>query len=132
MVKIKQIDDKFYVEDNGELLEIVDKGSVDKKTGKMWYKLPENSSNRKFIREVDLVEGHELKYRETRILSARTTISKSLTDYMNEDDLKLYNEIIERAQQAREAAKQKAQSPVEKMKAQIARLEARIKQYQNE
>lgn len=132
MVKIRQIDNKFYVEDNGELIEIVDKGSVDKKTGKMWYKLPENSSNRKFIREVDLVEGHELKYRETRVLGTRTAISKSLTEYMSEEDLELYNAIIARAEKAREEAKAKAQSPEEKLRAQIERLKAKLAQLSEE
>ena len=132
MVKIKNIDNKYYVEDNGELLEITDKGSVDKKTGKIWYKLPENSSNRKFIREVDLVEGHELKYRETRILGTRTTTNKSLTEYMTEDDLRLYNEIIERAEKAREEARQKSQSPEEKLRAQIAKLQAKLDQLKSE
>lgn len=132
MVKVKNIDNKFYLEDNGELLEITDKGSVDKKTGKIWYKLPENSSNRKFIREVDLVEGHELKYRETRVLGSGATKSKYLMNYMTEDDLRLYTEIMTRAQNAREEAKRKGQSPIEKLTARIAKLQSQLDQLKSE
>lgn len=132
MCKIRNIDDKFYIEDKGELLEITDKGHFDKKTNMIWYKLPENSSNRKLIQEKYMIDGQELKYRETRILGTRTTTSKSLTEYMTEDDLRLYNEIIKRAEKAREEARQKAQSPEEKLRRDIARLQARLEQLKSE
>lgn len=127
MVQIKQIDEQFYVEDNGELMPISGKNSIDKKTGMAWYVLPENSSNRKFIQAKHLQDGYELKYRETRVYTG-TSSKKSLTEYMSEEDLAEYNAIIARAEKAREEAKAKAQSPEEKLRAQIERLEAKLAQ----
>lgn len=131
MVKIKQIDEQFYVEDNGELLAISGKYSYEKKTGINWYHLPENSSNRKVIQEKFLIDGYELKHKETRVVGS-TGGKKSLTEYMSEEDLALYNEIIARAEKAREEAKAKAQSPEEKLRAQIARLTAKLEQLKEE
>lgn len=131
MVKIKQIDEQFYVEDNGELLPISGKNFLEKKTGINWYHLPENSSNRKLIDARKLVDGYELTHRETRVIGASTS-KKSLTEYMSEEDLELYNAIIARAEKAREEAKAKALSPEEKLRAQIAKLQARLDQLKSE
>lgn len=131
MVQIKQIDEQFYVEDNGELLPISGKNFLEKKTGITWYKLPENSSNRKLIDARKMVDGYELTVRETRIVGVSSG-KKSLTEYMSEEDLAEYNAIIARAEKAREEAKAKAQSPEEKLRAQIERLTAKLAELSEE
>lgn len=100
--------------------------------------LPENPANRKYFstKKLETIgdEGLELTYKEPRVLGKRLPGSGStqkLTDFATEEELKVYNNLLEKWKQRREEAKKKADDPIAKLKAQIAKYEAKIKELES-
>ena len=83
---------------------IVDEGKT--------LKLPENPSNRKFfsIKKIEEAGGTlELTHKESIKIGERSSVSKSLEDYMTDEEKKIIDDIKKKAEQRREDAKKKAQ-----------------------
>lgn len=133
MVKIKIIDGKNYLDNDGDLQEIT-RSFVEKKTGKTWYYLPTNSMNRKLIDETKMVDGYELKYRETRTMGSygSGTNKKPFYDYLTVEELEQYNKLVEIGMTRKKEAEKKPQLTeaeklrirIEKMKQQLLELES--------
>lgn len=118
------------------------KSGIEKKTGILWYTLPENASNRKLINAAKITDGMVLEYRETRVLGPRAegTGTKSLkwTDFLTDlekETLELYKANCEarmQAEQERIKAEKEANKEQDKLDKSIARKEALIAKYQAE
>ena len=135
MVKIRKIEEKYYIEEaNGELLEITEKGKYfEKKTGKTWYKLPVNSMNNKIINEANLVDGYELKYRAPKDYtnSSNSSNKKHFSEYLTPEELAEYNRLVELGyQRKREAETKKPLTEKEKLELQIKKLQEKIAKIQ--
>lgn len=136
MVKIKIENDKKYLIDGDKINEIT-KSFVEKKTGKTWYHLPENSVNRKLIDETKLIDGYELKYREPKTVS-NSVNKKGFEEYLTTEELAKYNECINTAyelkqialERKKESEKRKPLTEREKLEMQIAKLQAKIAKMQ--
>lgn len=92
--------------------------------------LPENPSNRKYFntKKVDNNNGEiELTYKETIKIGTTTksTSTKSLEDYLSDDDKKTYLELVEKAKKAKELATTK--TPEQKLREKIEKLQAELK-----
>lgn len=133
MVKIYKENETIYMEDDGDIVELNEHITIDKKSGKEVIKLPENSANRQWIM-VDKVteEGIVLAYKETRTIGARSP-KKHWTEYLDENELFEYdraNEILDElkaiAEQRKQAEKEKPMTAEEKLRAKIAKLQAQI------
>lgn len=140
-IKIYAQDSKYYMEDlNTNTTVEVTKITHEKKTGKDWLTLPENSANRTFV-SIDKINRYGelvLEYKESRTLGPRDPEQTSKTDrpktprlsdlaeYLTEDEHKIYEELKAKAM-ARYAKVQK-QNALDQMKKQIADLEAEIAQ----
>lgn len=131
MATIIKKGDKYAIEDNGvntPVTQIVDNGKT--------LKLPTNSSNRQYfsIKTFDAknVDGKlELTYKPTVKITrdpntAPRTI-KPIEDWLNEDDRKIFLELKEKAQKARDEANTKAPTTdLEKAQRALARAEAQL------
>lgn len=87
--------------------------------------LPENPSNRKYYSTLRLQdmpeEGIELTYKATRVLGPRlpgSQVTQKITDFATDEELKVYNNLLEKWKQRREEAKKKANDPLEKARRQ--------------
>ena len=130
MVKIYKEQDTIYMEDNGDIVDLNEHITVDKKTGRDVIKLPENSANRQWIM-VDKIteEGIELAYKETRTIGARLpgVDKKPYIEYLTDEELAEYNRLIEVAKARKaEAEKRTPMTAEEKLRAKIAKLQAMI------
>jgi hypothetical protein len=125
MVQIRIIDGKNYLEVDGDLHEIT-KSFVEKKTGKRWHYLPENPANRKLIDEDKMVDGYELKFRETRTIGSYNTGNKKhFTEYLEPEELAEYNRLVELAYNRKKEAEKKPQlTEAQKLMAKIAKMQA--------
>lgn len=141
MVKIKIENDKKYLIDDDKINEIT-KSFVEKKTGKTWYYLPENSVNRKLIDETKLIDGYELKYREPKTVS-NSVNKKGFEEYFTTEELAKYNECINTAyelkqialERKKESEKRKPLTEREKLEKRIAKMQeelAKMLEYSNE
>jgi DNA anti-recombination protein RmuC len=127
-ITITKLDERKYsfIEEGKEEV-ILDKDedfSFEKKTGKWYIRLPENSLNRKVISTSKFNENPEIvldKYKET--ISISSSSKKSLEDYMTEEEKKTIQEIRERAEQRRDEEKKRLEeakkNPIEKAKKQV-------------
>lgn len=103
--------------------EIVDGGKT--------LKLPTNPSNRKYfsIKKVEEAGGQiELSYKETIKLGANTN-RKALKDYLTAEEQAIIEELMGKARERQEAAREAAKKPMskeEKLRAKIAKLEAEL------
>lgn len=132
MVAIRIIDGKNYLDNDGELVEIT-KSFVEKKTGKTWYHLPDNAANRKLIDETKLVDGYELKFRETRTVGSYATgiNKKHFTEYLTTEELAEYNRLVELGyERKREAEKKPELTEKQKLELQIKKLQEKIAKMQ--
>lgn len=126
-------DGKFYVEDNGvRTAECVVKPY---KGGRHEIHLQPNSSNRKIWDWDDAKEkcangGRiQLLYKPSIKLGTVTrnnVPNAKLIEYLNGEDKAEYMAIIERAKAAMEAARKKPMTEEEKLRAQIAKLQAKL------
>jgi DNA anti-recombination protein RmuC len=127
-ITITKLDERKYsfIEEGKEEV-ILDKDedfSFEKKTGKWYIRLPENSLNRKVISTSKFNENPEIvldKYKET--ISISSSSKKSLEDYMTEEEKKTIQEIRERAELRRDEEKKRLEeakkNPIEKAKKQV-------------
>lgn len=126
-------DGKFYVEDNGvRTAECVVKPY---RGGRHEIHLQPNSSNRKIWDWDDAKEkcanGGRIKLLFKPAIKLGTVIRNNvpnakLIEYLNDEDKAEYMAIIERAKAAMEAARKKPMTEEEKLRAQIAKLEAKL------
>ena len=132
MVAIRIIDDKNYLDNDGELVEIT-KSFVEKKTGKTWYHLPENSANRKLIDESKMIDGYELKFRETRTVGSYGSgvDKKPFYEYLNTEELAEYNRLVELGYARKKEAEKKPElTEKQKLELQIKKLQEKIAKMQ--
>lgn len=129
-MKVYKKDGKFFMEDQGNIVELTPNKDY-------WLKLPTNSCNRVWTNcaKVDKAAnqcvdyGDEVKVPRT-ITGRSATERKPLEDYLDDDDRKLYLELVDKAKKAREEATkkkpltelEKAQRAVEKWQARVALL----------
>lgn len=103
--------------------EIVDEGKT--------LKLPVNPSNRKYfsIKKVEEAGGQiELSYKETRTIKGNTN-RKTAKDYLTAEEQAIIDELLGRAHDRLQAAREEAKKPMskeEKLRAKIAKLEAEL------
>lgn len=97
------------------------------KDGIEWFPLPQNSAEWRSLRLSTLIK-HDyemtLETREPRTIT-NTTPRKSIREWLSEDDQKLYDELIARAEENKKAAKQPL-SKEDKLRAQIAKYQAQL------
>lgn len=137
MVKIIKTKNGVVLSDNG-VESAIGEPKLDKKTGREYYTLPENSANRHFIQKsvIDKMETDELEleYRETRSLGARVSTGdrKPWLEYLTDDELEQYNSLIEIAKQRKaEAEKKPVLTKREKLELKIAKLKEQISKIQD-
>lgn len=134
MTKIYTENEKFYINENGNITELT-QTVFEKKTGETYFKLPDNESNRKLIRK-SLIERKgeiELTYKETRVLgqisdepkkSTKAPKLNELVELLTDDERAIYKELMDKA--ATRLAQKKKLEALEAMKAEVARLEAEL------
>lgn len=89
-------------------------------------KLPENPSNRKWLSIKKIGEQLELEYKETKVFGPRSeqTPRKGIEDWLNDEDKKLYKQLIEKAKKNREeATKRQPKTEKQRLLEKIARLQ---------
>lgn len=96
--------------------------------------LPENPANWKYFstKKLETIpeEGIELTYKAPRTLGPRlpgSGMTQKITDFATEEELKVYNNLLEKWKARREEAKTKANDPIEKAKRQFERAQAKYK-----
>lgn len=132
MVKIEIKNDKNYLNIDGELFEITE-SYFEKKTNKTWFRLPPNPANRKVIDKTKMVDGYELKFRETRTVNSygNGINKKQFTEYLSVEELAEYNRLIKIGyERKREAEKKPVLTEKQKLELQIAKLQAKIAKMQ--
>lgn len=132
MVAIRIIDGKNYLDNDGELVEIT-KSFVEKKTGKTWYHLPANAANRKLIDETKMVDGYELKFRETRTVGSYGSgvDRKPFYEYLTVEELAEYNRLVELGTARKKEAEKKPElTEKQKLELQIKKLQEKIAKMQ--
>ena len=111
---------------------------LNKKTTDNYLYLPEQcvkDTNRRLI-SIKMISGVEMyeitpkEYHEPRTLSTNT---KSLMDYLNDEDKAIFTQLIEKAKKAREeATKKEVLTPVEKAQRAVERAMAKLKALQEQ
>lgn len=115
------------MEDQGNIVEVTPNKDY-------WLKLPTNSCNRVWTNcaKVDKAPNQCVDYGDEvkvpRIITGRsTTERKPLEDYLNEEDRKMYLELVEKAKKAREeATKKKPLTELEKARRNVEKWQARV------
>ena len=126
MCKVDVSEGKYFMEDNGQVVEL--------KTmlthGKLEVKLPENSANRQFVmcHKIDQLGEITLepKTNDPRVLPKSMSV-KALDEYMTDEEREIVEAIREKCKARAEAAKAEKKGENEK-----AKLAARIAKYQAE
>lgn len=131
-MKVYLQNDKAYMDDNGNIVELTKTG-LEKSKNKMYYVLPENSLNRKYLYVDKLKElgtiDYGTAYKETRTLG--TKVGK-WQDYLTDEERKTLDKIKAECEKRLEAAKElkKPQTEKEKLLAKIAKLEEQVAKYE--
>ncbi len=124
-------DGKFYLEDGEKTIELTN--IYTDKFGVQSIKLPENSCNRQWVKVEYLKKKGEIDYgdeiKEKRILnlSGDRKSSKKWYEYLDENDMKIALELIEKAENIR---KSQINDPVEKMKKKAEEYQRKIEEYE--
>lgn len=129
MCKVYVSEGKYFMEDNGQVVEL--------KTmlthGKLEVKLPENSANRQFVMCHKIDELGEIilepKTSDPRVLPKGMS-TKALDEYMTDDERKIVEEIREKCKARAETAKaeKKDENDKAKLLAKIAKYQAELEQ----
>lgn len=125
-ITIEERNERFYLTDNGVETEVTDLAKPDKKTGELWIKLPENSANRQWcsVKQLRKLGGKKVyEYKESR---TGTTTRKTDRDYLSEEDQTMLDALLAKAKAAKEAAKKQPMTEEEKLRAKIARDQAKL------
>ena len=128
MCKVYVSEGKYYMEDNGQVVEL--------KTmlthGKLEVKLPENSANRQFVMCNKITEeGLVLEPRTNEPRQFGKSVStKSLEEYMTDEERKIVEDIYAKCKERAEAVKaeKKVDDKKAKLLAKIAEYEAQLKE----
>lgn len=131
-MKIYLQNDKAFMEDNGNIVEITKTG-LEKSKNKMYYVLPENSLNRKYLYVDKLKEQGTIDYGDA--YKATRTIGTSTgkwQDYLTNEEKETIDKIKAECEKRLEAAKElkKPQTEKEKLLAKIAKLKAQVAKYE--
>lgn len=122
---------KFYLEDNNQTIELTN--IYTDKLGVQSIRLPDNSCNRQWVKVEYLKAkgvidyGDEVKEKRTLNFSGDRKSSKKWYEYLDENDMKVALQLIEKAENIRKA---QVNDPVEKLKAKIAEYQAKIAEYE--
>ena len=132
IIKSETSTEGYAIDDNGQVVDLTEKNRyIDKRRPDvLYYHLPNNSANRQYIAANKLSDGLVLEYKESRPTGSRSVEKHPIEYYMTEDELAMYNEIVENAKARKvEAEKpkqltalEKAQLAYEKAKAEVERL----------
>lgn len=131
-MKIYLQNDKAFMEDNGNIVEITKTG-LEKSKNKMYYVLPENSLNRKYLYVDKLKELGTIDYGDA--YKATRTIGTSAgkwQDYLTDKEKETINKIKAECEKRLEAVKElkKPQTEKEKLLAKIAKLKEQVAKYE--
>lgn len=133
-MKVYLQDGKAYMDDNGSIVEITKTG-LEKSKNKMYYVLPENSLNRKYLYVDKLKEMQTIDYGD-EVKATRTigTSAGKWQDYLTDDEKDTIAKIKAECEKRLEAAKElkKPQTEKEKLLAKIAKLKAKVAKYEAE
>lgn len=115
-MKIYKQEDKFFMEDQDNIVEVMPNKDY-------WLKLPANSCNRVWVScaKVDKAPNQCVDYGDV-VKQSRTTTGtshKKLEDWLNDEDRATYLALVEKAQKAKEDAKKKPMSKLEKAQKQV-------------
>lgn len=127
-VTIVERNNQFILIDNGVETDVTALAKPDKHTGELWIKLPDNSANRQWcsvkkLRKLGGTITYDLK--QPRAITNQGT-RKGTRDWLNEEDQKLWDELIAKAETAKKAAAKKPMTEIEKLQAKIARDQAKL------
>ena len=133
-MKVYLQDSKAFMDDNGSIVELTKTG-LEKFKNKMYYVLPENSLNRKYLYVDRLAEMQTIDYGDT--YKATRTIGTSAgkwQDYLTDEERETIKRIEDECKKRLEAAKElkKPQTEKEKLLAKIAKLKAQVAKYEAE
>lgn len=128
MMTITKISENSYKFIDGENEATLTKISLEKKTGKYWLHLPyPNSMNRKLIcldkfNDNDTVTIEDAKSSPTRNPDSPKKIpTNSLIEYLTDEEKKIYEELIQKAQKRKALAD--ARKEIEHWENEVKRLE---------
>lgn len=126
-MKIYKQEDKFFMEDQGNIVEVTPNKDY-------WLKLPANSCNRVWVScaKVDKAADQCVDY-GTIVKQPRTVTEashKKLEDWLNDEDRATYLALIEKAQKAKENAKRKPMSDLEKAQKQVEKWTKLVQELQ--
>lgn len=131
-MKIYLQNDKAFMEDNGNIVEVTKTG-LEKSKNKMYYVLPENSLNRKYLyvdklKELGTIDYGDA-YKTTRTIG---TSAGKWQDYLTNEEKETIDKIKAECEKRLETAKElkKPQTEKEKLLAKIAKLQAQIAKYE--
>jgi hypothetical protein len=135
-VKIVFKEDGDYIVDNG-----VETGPLEITKDQLCYILPVNSANRKWfsLKKIEAAKTAgqteiELAYKASRTIGscAQRMPNEKLISYLPEAEQAEYKAIIERAMKARDDAKAKPMTELEKAQAKLAKAQAALAKLQAE
>lgn len=133
-MKVYLQNDKAFMDDNDNIVELTKTG-LEKSKNKMYYVLPENSLNRKYLYVDKLKEMQTIDY-GNKVKVSRTigTSAGKWQDYLTEEERETIKNIEEECKKRLEAAKElkKPQTEKEKLLAKIAKLQAQVAKYEAE
>lgn len=131
-VSIKVINDAYHL-----LYDDEDQGEIPVKQPKGWDEtlfLPENPTNRKLVNkgvaDKAIAKDGELVLKEVAPKvghSGPRAPKKADIEYLNDEEKAIYNELMEKIRQRREAEKAKAKDPKEILRQKIAKYEAQLR-----
>lgn len=128
-MKIYKQEDKFFMEDQGNIVEITPNKDY-------WLKLPANSCNRVWVScaKVDKAADQCVDYgtavKQPRTVTVTEASHKKLEDWLNDEDRTTYLALIEKAQKAKEDAKRKPMSDLEKAQKQVEKWTKLVRKLQ--
>lgn len=126
-MKIYKQEDKFFMEDQDNIVEVMPNKDY-------WLKLPANSCNRVWVScaKVDKAAGQCVDYGDVVKQPRATTGAsrKRLEDWLNDEDRAMYLVLVEKAQKAKEDAKKKPMSKLEKAQKQVEKWTKLVQELQ--
>ena len=131
-MKVYLQNDKEFMDDNGNIVEITKTG-LEKSKNKMYYVLPENSLNRKYLYVDKLKEMQTIDYgNEVKATRTISTSAGKWQDYLTEEERETIKNIEEAAKKRLEAARElkTPQTENERLFAKIAKLQAQVAKYE--
>lgn len=99
LIKTENTNTGWSIDDNGKIIAIEKTGK--NKKGGLDLVLPENSENRSYVNLNSAYDGKILEKRTKSSISNKTTKNIDISEYLDDEDKKLYFELIEKANKRR-------------------------------